>query len=185
MDLPGLIKSIIDQLKAAKTGFEQATTLDRKKAQYNAFIDGIEKLHKVMKANQTSEAATSKLREIILSAATDAERMKEAIGAMPATAQNNGQNGAHNRAPEQGGTAKGGAPNGAPGPSDDKERNEFENALQGAIVSEKPNVKWSDVAGLENAKRALQEAIILPVKFPEIFVGLRKPWKGILLYGVC
>jgi vacuolar protein-sorting-associated protein 4 len=23
----------------------------------------------------------------------------------------------------------------------------------------------------------------LPIKFPEIFVGSRKPWKGILLYG--
>lgn len=55
--------------------------------------------------------------------------------------------------------------------------------MHGAIVKEKPNVKWEDVAGLENAKRSLQEAIILPTKFPDIFVGLRQPWKGILLYG--
>jgi len=39
------------------------------------------------------------------------------------------------------------------------------------------------VAGLVNAKKALQEAVILPIKFPEIFKGARKPWKGILLYG--
>lgn len=44
-------------------------------------------------------------------------------------------------------------------------------------------MKWEDVAGLETAKKTLQEAIILPVKFPNIFVGIRKPWKGILLYG--
>jgi vacuolar protein-sorting-associated protein 4 len=57
------------------------------------------------------------------------------------------------------------------------------NAMSGAIVSEKPNVKWEDVAGLESAKNSLKEAIILPSKFPDIFVGIRKPWKGILLYG--
>ncbi len=43
--------------------------------------------------------------------------------------------------------------------------------LEDAIVIEKPNVKWDDIAGLENAKAALREAVILPIKFPEIFVG--------------
>lgn len=38
-------------------------------------------------------------------------------------------------------------------------------------------------AGLENAKEALKEAVILPVKFPQFFTGKRKPWSGILLYG--
>lgn len=56
--------------------------------------------------------------------------------------------------------------------------------LEGAIVTEKPNVSWDDVAGLENAKNSLKEAVILPMKFPEIFQGARKPWMGILLYGV-
>jgi vacuolar protein-sorting-associated protein 4 len=51
-------------------------------------------------------------------------------------------------------------------------------------VTEKPNVKWSDVAGLEKAKEALQEAVILPLRYPHIFTGKRKPWRGILLYGV-
>lgn len=39
------------------------------------------------------------------------------------------------------------------------------------------------MAGLEGAKEALKEAVILPIKFPHLFVGKRQPWKGILLYG--
>lgn len=67
---------------------------------------------------------------------------------------------------------------------DDTEDNKkLRGALSGAILSEKPNVKWEDVAGLEGAKEALKEAVILPVKFPHLFKGNRKPTSGILLYG--
>ena len=55
----------------------------------------------------------------------------------------------------------------------------------GAIVIEKPNIRWSDVAGLEGAKYVLQESALLPVRFPQLFkTKYRKPWRGILLYGV-
>ena len=57
--------------------------------------------------------------------------------------------------------------------------------LAGAVVREKPNIHWSDVAGLELAKQALQECVILPVKFPYLLkTKFMKPWRGILLYGV-
>lgn len=68
--------------------------------------------------------------------------------------------------------------------SDDPEKKKLQSKLEGAIVIEKPNVKWSDVAGLEGAKEALKEAVILPIKFPHLFTGKRIPWKGILLFGV-
>ena len=66
----------------------------------------------------------------------------------------------------------------------DEEKSKFREALGSAIVKEKPNVKWDDVAGLHQAKESLKEAVILPIKFPQLFTGKRKPWRGILLYGV-
>ena len=45
--------------------------------------------------------------------------------------------------------------------------------LGSSIVSEKPNVKWDDVSGLEHAKDSLKEAVILPVKFPQVRFRLR------------
>ncbi|KAJ7992933.1 hypothetical protein DPEC_G00267210 [Dallia pectoralis] len=66
---------------------------------------------------------------------------------------------------------------------DGLEKKKFQNQLSGAIVMEKPNIKWNDVAGLEGAKEALKEAVILPIKFPHLFTGKRTPWRGILLFG--
>lgn len=66
---------------------------------------------------------------------------------------------------------------------EDPEKRALRHALESAVVVEKPNVKWSDVAGLEGAKEALREAVILPLRLAHLFKGRRKPWRGILLYG--
>jgi vacuolar protein-sorting-associated protein 4 len=44
-------------------------------------------------------------------------------------------------------------------------------------------VKFSDVAGLNAAKHLLNEAVIMPLRLPELYVGPTRPWAGILLYG--
>ena len=42
---------------------------------------------------------------------------------------------------------------------EDEEKNKLKGALSSSIVTEKPNVKWDDVAGLDLAKEALKEAV--------------------------
>ncbi|KAI8923865.1 P-loop containing nucleoside triphosphate hydrolase protein [Entophlyctis helioformis] len=51
------------------------------------------------------------------------------------------------------------------------------------IFLQNPNVKWSDIAGLDRSKRLIKEAIVFPIKFPSLFTGILKPWKGLLLFG--
>ncbi|MEM3369913.1 MAG: CDC48 family AAA ATPase [Candidatus Micrarchaeia archaeon] len=52
------------------------------------------------------------------------------------------------------------------------------------VFVEIPNVRWSDIGGLDDIKQKLKEAVELPLKNPEVFqkMGIRTP-KGILLYG--
>ena len=55
--------------------------------------------------------------------------------------------------------------------------------IEREVVDKNPNVSFNDIAELDNAKRALIEAVVLPLLMPDFFVGLRRPWKGVLLYG--
>ena len=49
------------------------------------------------------------------------------------------------------------------------------------VLKEKPDVKWTQVVGLEQAKKAIKEAIVYPVQRPDLF-PLGWP-RGILLFG--
>jgi vacuolar protein-sorting-associated protein 4 len=51
------------------------------------------------------------------------------------------------------------------------------------FVTEKPNVAWNDVIGLEGPKQVIMETFDLPRQFPSLFNGARKPWTAMLLYG--
>ncbi len=52
------------------------------------------------------------------------------------------------------------------------------------VLINKPDVHWSDVGGLEEAKEKLRELIELPLMRPDLYsaAGI-KPSKGVLLYG--
>lgn len=51
------------------------------------------------------------------------------------------------------------------------------------IVVQGDEVHWDDVAGLEVAKNALKEAVVYPFLRPDLFMGLREPARGMLLFG--
>lgn len=55
--------------------------------------------------------------------------------------------------------------------------------LERDIVQKNPNIKWDDIADLHEAKRLLEEAVVLPMWMPEYFKGIRRPWKGVLMVG--
>lgn len=44
--------------------------------------------------------------------------------------------------------------------------------IEGQILQTAPLVSFSDIAGLAEAKQRLQEAIVLPMEFPEIFKAI-------------
>ena len=59
--------------------------------------------------------------------------------------------------------------------------NKTQNRFDDMVMKEKPNVRWADVVGVDDAKNALRESIVYPTKRPDLF-PLGWP-RGILLYG--
>ncbi len=55
--------------------------------------------------------------------------------------------------------------------TDDPEEQRLVNVLEREMLSKHPNVPWTDIAGLQEAKGLLQEAVILPILMPEYFQG--------------
>jgi hypothetical protein len=51
------------------------------------------------------------------------------------------------------------------------------------IVVKGDEVHWEDIAGLDIAKNALKEAVVYPFLRPDLFMGLREPARGMLLFG--
>lgn len=150
---------------------------------YTAYYNGLDYLMLALKYEKNPKS-----KDLIRTKFTEylnrAEQLKEHLESL-----NNNNSTDNKKAGNKGGIAttdkKNHKINGSGDDDDDdaEDKKKLRLALSGAILSEKPNVRWEDVAGLEGAKEALKEAVILPVKFPHLFKGNRKPTTGILLYG--
>ncbi|KAJ2952497.1 hypothetical protein O0L34_g6815 [Tuta absoluta] len=55
--------------------------------------------------------------------------------------------------------------------------------IESEIIDKGTPIGWDDIAGLQMAKSVIQEAVVWPLLRPDIFTGLRRPPKGILLFG--
>lgn len=51
------------------------------------------------------------------------------------------------------------------------------------VLDLRATIGWDDIVGLHFAKRCIMEAVIWPMRRPDIFQGLRGPPKGVLLFG--
>ncbi|CDW77265.1 katanin p60 atpase-containing subunit a1 [Stylonychia lemnae] len=55
--------------------------------------------------------------------------------------------------------------------------------LERDVIDKNPNVSFDDIADLQESKKMLQEAVLLPILMPQFFKGIRRPWKGVLMFG--
>lgn len=55
--------------------------------------------------------------------------------------------------------------------------------LERDVLDKNPRVQFEDIADLLETKKLLQEAVLLPLLMPEYFKGIRRPWKGICMFG--
>ena len=159
------------------------------------YEEGADLVLEGIRSEPNSEARKAELRELVASCLTRAEALKQTERRASAvrgdaSAGGRGGNAAGGRGAATGrgrGTASAAGRPGASGRGG-RGRAASPAAAEGGGIGRvasgsAPPVRWEDVAGLENAKAALQEAAVLPIRFPDLFTGERKPWRGILLYG--
>ncbi|KAI5602497.1 hypothetical protein BDE02_01G159700 [Populus trichocarpa] len=85
--------------------------------------------------------------------------------------------------PGKGDSANGDAEGGKKRPQYEGPDPDLAEMLERDVLETSPGVRWDDVAGLSEAKRLLEEAVVLPLWMPEYFQGIRRPWKGVLMFG--
>lgn len=157
---------------------QKAITADHNKEYQKAFdlyMSSMELWVKALKWEK-NKALKATMQEKMATYLDRAEKLKQFLAA-EAENTNDAGGGKGLMGANGGGAGKGKAS------AEDEDSKKLRNALAGAILQERPNVRWEDIAGLEGAKETLKEAVVLPIKFPSLFQGKRKAWRGILLYG--
>jgi SpoVK/Ycf46/Vps4 family AAA+-type ATPase len=83
--------------------------------------------------------------------------------------------------PQEAGSRQPEAANGSKGAQGPQVVQQLKASFSELVITEKPDVKWDDVVGLEDCKQAIRESIVFPFLRPDLF---KLGWpRGILLYG--
>jgi len=65
----------------------------------------------------------------------------------------------------------------------DKEEDAMDEKIESEIMVKNPGVRFNDIIGMKEMKQILYEIIVVPTIRPDLFTGIRKPQRGILLFG--
>lgn len=71
----------------------------------------------------------------------------------------------------------------APPRFENAELAELASLIHRDILDSNPSVSWDAIAELGTVKQLLKEAVVMPIKYPQLFSGILRPWRGILLFG--
>ena len=71
----------------------------------------------------------------------------------------------------------------APKSIHDAEEDAMDQKIESEIMVKNPKVKFTDIIGMQEMKQTLYEIIVVPTIRPDLFTGIRKPQRGILLFG--
>ena len=96
MDITELVKNIIGGLKHHKSKFYAGGDKSQKKAAYDKFMHEIERLNKVYKAHQTTQKASDRIKEILISGIKDANAMKSELDGMQDAPKSHHRSGGNN-----------------------------------------------------------------------------------------
>lgn len=59
----------------------------------------------------------------------------------------------------------------------------FNFCLSREIVQRKQEIQWSDIKGNDDIKQLLYDTVVMPLNYPDLFKGIIKPWRTILMHG--
>ena len=65
----------------------------------------------------------------------------------------------------------------------DAEEDAMDQKIEAEIMVKNPKIKFNDIIGMQEMKQTLYEIIVVPTIRPDLFTGIRKPQRGILLFG--